>query len=60
MIDNQEGEEGCSEHNAIWGIFMFGNSYGGCFLRTLPKKNNRGIINSRQGADISIIYEVEE
>lgn len=56
----QEGEEGCSEHNAIWGIFMFGNSYGGCFLRILPKKNNKGIINSRQGADTTIIYEVEE
>jgi len=33
---------------------------GGCFIRTLPKKNNKGIINSQQGAETSIIFEVEE
>lgn len=56
----QEGEEGYGEHNIVWGIFIFGGTYAGSFIRTLSKTNNKGIINAKQGADISVVFEVQE
>ncbi|MCU0286498.1 MAG: hypothetical protein MUF15_08860 [Acidobacteria bacterium] len=56
----QHGEIGCTEHHAIWGLFVLGSQYGGGFVRVMPAKNTRGVINTRQGAEESIIIEVEE
>lgn len=56
----QEGEEGCAAHNIVWGIFVFGGTYAGSFLRTLSTKSNKGVINAHQGADISVVFEVRE
>jgi hypothetical protein len=56
----QEGEEGCGEHSIVWGIFVFGGTYAGSFLRTLSTEKNKGIINAYQGADISVVFEVRE
>jgi len=56
----QAGNNGCSEHHAIWGLFSFGNRYGGGFLRILPKDNGKGVINTRQGAEKTVVFEVEE
>lgn len=56
----QSGEESCTEHHAVWGLFVFGTRYAGGFVRLLPAKGNQGIINSHQGAEESIILEVEE
>jgi len=56
----QAGEEGCVTHQAVWGFFVFGSRYGGGIVRILPEKENKGVINSDQGAEISIIIEVEE
>ncbi|MCP5106465.1 MAG: hypothetical protein GY950_23980, partial [bacterium] len=56
----QDGETGCTGHHAIWGIFVFGSRCAGGFVRMMPEKNSRGVINSRQGAEESIIIEVDE
>jgi hypothetical protein len=56
----QAGSSGCTEHHAIWGLFAFGNRYAGGFLRILPKENGKGVINTRQGAEKTVILEVEE
>ncbi len=56
----QEGEAGCAEHSIVWGIFVFGGTYAGSFLRTQSVEKSKGIINAFQGADISVVFEVRE
>jgi hypothetical protein len=56
----QAGEQGCTGYHATWGFFISGSRYAGGFVRMLPEKGNRGIINYHQGAEESIILEVEE
>lgn len=56
----QRGEYGWAEHHAVWGLFVFGSRYAGGFVRVLAGEKNRGVINTHQGAEESIILEVEE
>lgn len=56
----QVREEECTPHQAVWGLFVLGSQYAGGTVRILPEKKNKGVINSSQGAEISIIIEVEE
>lgn len=56
----QVGEYGCSEHNLVWGFLVWGSNYSGGWLRLLPKVHDRGIINTHQGAEASVIFEVDE
>jgi hypothetical protein len=55
----QAGEEGWAEHDVIWGLFVFGGSYQGGFLRMLPKAERR-VVNTTRGASEGILFEVEE
>jgi hypothetical protein len=55
----QYGKEGYTEHNVNWGTFVFGNRYGGTWLRIQPKTDQEGVINFSQG-EVSILFEVEE
>jgi hypothetical protein len=54
----QLGEQGSAVHDVIWGLFCFGNLYGGAFLRMLPKGSGDGVINSARGATEGILLEV--
>jgi hypothetical protein len=54
----QTSPEGCAPHDVIWGLFVFGAAYGGCFLRMQPR-DRRAIINSGQGATEGMVFEVE-
>lgn len=56
----QLGENGCAEHHAVWGFFMFGNTYAGGWVRVLPANNDSGIINCHKGAKVSVLFEVDE
>jgi hypothetical protein len=58
----QSGENGCVPHDVVWGFFLFGSRYGGCFVRIQPAGNgeNTGVINIHQGAERSVILDVEE
>jgi hypothetical protein len=56
----QKGDSGCCDHNAVWGLFVFGSTgYAGGFLRIQPVKEGNGVINYHQGAEETIIIEVE-
>lgn len=46
-------------HDGVWGIFCFGESYGGSFLRTLPKDEGTGVINAHRGAAEAVIFETD-
>lgn len=56
----QEGQSGCTTHRAVWGIFVFGPRDGGGFIRVMPEKVGGGVINSYQGAQLGVIFEVDE
>jgi len=56
----QSGTNGCIEHHAIWGLLVFGTRYAGGYLRILPKENGKGVINTYQGAEKTVIVEVDE
>jgi hypothetical protein len=54
----QSGENGCAEHDIVWGFFILGSTYGGGWVRVLPKAKSKGVINCHQGATISVVFEV--
>jgi len=56
----QHGEEGCCAHDAVWGTFCFGHTYGGGFLRLAPRSSvtYKGVLNSARGAVEAIFYEI--
>lgn len=56
----QYGENGMAEHHAVWGLFVFGSQYAGGFLRVMPEKDSHGVINTKQGAEKTVILEIEE
>ncbi len=53
----QSGEHGCSPHDMIWGPFLFGETYGGVFLRMQPKAD-RTVVNLTQTATEGCAFEV--
>ena len=55
----QSGENGCVPHHAVWGFFIFGSTYAGAWLRVLPREGNSGVINSHQGAEESVVLEMQ-
>ncbi|MCP5106466.1 MAG: circularly permuted type 2 ATP-grasp protein [bacterium] len=56
----RQGETGCAEYDQAWGFFIFGSQYAGTFLRISTRKNAPRIINTHQGAEISVVFEVDE
>lgn len=56
----QSGQEGACAHHAVWGFFVFGGHYGGGWVRLLPDQGNPGVINSSQGAEESVIFEINQ
>jgi len=57
----QTGAHDIGAHDVIWGVFVFGREYAGTFLRALYRdKDKKGVINSHQGAEYSVVLEVDE
>jgi hypothetical protein len=56
----QQGENGCALHDTVWGFFIFGPHYAGEWIRVLSQESNQGVINCHQGAEVSVIFEIEE
>ena len=53
----QSGERGSQPHDLIWGVFVAGEHYGGCFMRLAPPGHG-GVINSARGAKEAVLLEV--
>ena len=56
----QWGEEGFAECDTSLGLQVFGSQYAGIFVRALPPKYSKGVINVHQGAQVPIAFEVDE
>jgi hypothetical protein len=46
-------------HDLVWGLFTFGEQYGGCFVR-LMAQGGPGVINATRGACVGAVLEVAE
>lgn len=55
----QAPQGGCAPHDVVWGLFVFGDAYSGCFVRTMPR-GSEGVINLARGASQTPLFEVEE
>ena len=53
----QSGDHGCCLHDVIWGPFVFGDRYGGVFLRMQPK-SYAGPVNLGRAATEGVVIEV--
>jgi hypothetical protein len=53
-----DGEGALQTQDIVWGMFCFGNRYGGGYLRMLPKGVRRGVVNTTGGAVEGPIFEV--
>jgi hypothetical protein len=54
----QDGEEGCSSHDIVWGPFVFGATFAGAILRVQPRALE-GIVNLTRGASEGILLEID-
>jgi hypothetical protein len=54
----QVGDDGSAVHDAVWGAFCFGETYGGGFLRMMPRGTADGVVNAARGAACGILFEV--
>lgn len=50
---------GAVPHDVVWGLFVFGEHYGGGFTRMTPR-GSTGVINAAQGATEGVLLEVLE
>ncbi len=56
----QWGENGCTEHESVWGFYVYGSRYGGIWLRVLPTSISEGLVNASKGAKMPIVIETDE
>lgn len=56
----QTGEEGCGEYYAVWGFFVFGSQPAGGYGRIMPFGGPRQVVNSQQGAEKCVIFQVDD
>ncbi len=45
-------------HDLIWGLFTFGDTFGGAFLRLQPSERG-GLVNTAVGAEVGLLLEIE-
>ncbi len=56
----QNGPSGAALFRLIWGLFVFGDNYGGEWVRLLPVTSDKGVINRAQGAEEGVVLGVIE
>jgi hypothetical protein len=56
----QLGEDGCAYHDTVWGVWILGSRYGASFVRVQPAGNARNVVSGAQGAEISVVFEVDK
>lgn len=57
----QHGEAGTARFDTIWGLFAFGEQFGGAFLRVQARADEHaGVVNTAQGAEVGMLLEVPD
>lgn len=57
-FDYPDAEGAKHPHDVVWGLYAFGNRFGGGFLRMMPKDRGGGVINSATGATEGLLLEL--
>lgn len=53
----QAGDEGWTPHRLVWGPFLFGDDFGGLFVRVLPVAGGP-VVNLGRGAQVALAFTV--
>ncbi|MCU0286497.1 MAG: hypothetical protein MUF15_08855 [Acidobacteria bacterium] len=56
----RHGENSSAVYDMVWGFLIFGSHYAGTFLRVILKKEGPRIVNAHQGAQVSVVFEVNK
>jgi hypothetical protein len=56
----QTGAHGAGPHDMVWGLFVFGDHYGGAFLRMQPAGDASGLVNTNHGAEVGVLLNLDE
>lgn len=56
----QSGESGVAPYDVVWGLFAFGSRFGGALMRMQPQGGGRGVVNTRQGAEVGALLELAD
>lgn len=57
----QDGERGTALHDIVWGLFAFGDRFGGSFVRLSPRSSvHQGVVNAHRGASFTLPIEITE
>ncbi len=56
---HQWDRQGMRLLSSVWGLFAFGNNYAGGYLRVLPADKEKQVINTKQGAEESVLLVVD-
>jgi hypothetical protein len=55
----QRGADGAGLHDMVWGLFVFGDHFGGAFLRMQPAGGASGLVNTHQGAEVGVLLNLD-
>ncbi|MDY7094892.1 MAG: hypothetical protein SX243_18115 [Acidobacteriota bacterium] len=53
----QDGDDGTAPHRIVWGLMVFGETYGGPYLRLAPERLG-AVVNVARGARVGLALEV--
>lgn len=56
----QSGEAGAAPYELVWGLFAFGDHFGGAFLRMDAAGRHGGVVNTRRGSEVGAVLEIAE
>jgi hypothetical protein len=51
--------DAAGRHDMVWGLFVFGDHYGGALLRMQPVGSASGVVNIHQGAEIGVMLDLD-
>ncbi|MFL5538400.1 MAG: hypothetical protein ACJ8J0_05380 [Longimicrobiaceae bacterium] len=54
----QRGETGAGRVDMVWGLFVFGEHYGGAVLRMQPAGSGTGVVNQQTGAEVGAMVDL--
>jgi hypothetical protein len=55
----QSGDSGVAPFDLVWGLFAFGDHFGGALMRMQPQGGGKGVVNTRQGAEVGALLELD-
>lgn len=55
----QSKTSGVTLHRLLWGCFVLGETFGGCWTRVSPQSSSQ-VVNAMKGAEEGVVFEMDE